>query len=486
MTFPWRSAFNTERWSRLATGATATDIVGLQGAWNAASPEDQLAEGPLIQSVSDYDLRDALRLMLVNGTYTTFLGRQLTGNLAAKVGVNSHILNGTNPKAQALAAASGLGVRWLRNSPQWSSVNTREGNSTTTRSAATAAAVQSLIDDAAASSPSMRLVLGMGTGLGGGGFPVQTVVSGCRTGPDATVPTSAGTTLAANQIAVASGGGLLNVKPGSYLNAFTGYSAGALYASQSLAVATGSTPSPFHYGSWDIVTLTGNLPAGSQGLTGRTITFGSTTQMYADDMAWLASQVTPGQVWETMNEPNNSTDGSHLNTDPTTYADLCNRTAQAVHAVDPTATVLAGPITKFHAGGATTYAASMRAGGLANYHDGWAWHTYYNVNDYTGFDPLTTFGPPMDAWLAEIANRPGGGQQWITEFGWETIGGTGITTEHQQAQFITEWIVECFTAYPSVTAMLIYQLFNDTDYNGLMYPDGTPKEAYGAVAALLA
>lgn len=481
MTFP------LDRWSRPDVGAQSSDLTGLSAAYFAAPRVQRNAEASVVAGVSDYDLRDALRLMIVNGVYTTFTGRASTGSFAAKVGVNAHILNGTSNQATAIAAAAGLGVRWLRNGPTWTQVNPRQGNNTGTRNATTAAAVQSLIDAAAAASPSMRLVMPMGTGLAGGGFPKQVLnVSGCRTGPDASVPTSASTTLAANQIAVASGGGLLNVKPGSYLNGFTGYTAGALYASQSLAVATGSTPSPFHYGSYDIVTLTGNLPSISQGLTGRTITFGSTTQSYADDMAWLASQVTPGQVWEVMNEPNNSTDGTNLNTDATTYADLVNKCAQTVHGVDPSATVLAGPLTRFISGGANTYAAGMISGGLGNYHDGWAWHTYDNLGSYAGFDPGVAFATVMPAFLSTIGGQPGGGEQWITEFGWETVGGSQITTQAEQALFITEWLTECFAAYPSITTMLIYQLFDDVNFNGLMSAAGVPKQSYGAVSALLA
>jgi hypothetical protein len=245
--------------------------------------------------------------------------------------------------------------------------------------------------------------------------------------------------------------------------------------------------------------------------------------LYRDFMQLLASRYA-GQVaaYELWNEPNLQREWKGVPLDAAALVALIRAGAEGVRAGDPTALVISGApaVTGINDGITAVddrvYFRGMLAAGVAEVVDGFGVHpygwanppdaTYENPdtavpshNDHPSFffqDTLYDYGDL----LAEfgVADR----QLWVTEFGWGSFE-TFAQAPPAGAEFmnnVTEWQQAAYTqrAYAMahdwswVGPMMLWNLnfapwlgdaFSESGYS-LLRPDGTPRPAFFALAAL--
>lgn len=245
--------------------------------------------------------------------------------------------------------------------------------------------------------------------------------------------------------------------------------------------------------------------------------------LYRDFMQLLATRYA-GQVaaYELWNEPNLQREWNGVPLDAAALVQLIRLGAEGVRAGDPTALVIsAAPAVTGINDGVTAiddrvYFRGMLAAGVAEVVDGFGVHPYGWANS-----PESTFGNPdltipshndhpsfffqdtmrdYGALLAElgVADKP----LWGTEFGWGSfenfrqsapVGAEFMAnvTEWQQAEY-TQQAYALTHDWPQVGPMILWNLnfaawigpdFSESGYS-LLRPDGSPRPAFFALAAL--
>jgi hypothetical protein len=136
----------------------------------------------------------------------------------------------------------------------------------------------------------------------------------------------------------------------------------------------------------------------------------------------------PITSWQIWNEPNIKAWWAPM-PDPATYADLLNKTATAIHKVDPDAEIVAAGLPTSHLGeAAPTFLANvMKAGGKF---DTAAVHPYAPTPDAVADR------------VKDVQRIASGKKVWVTEVGWGTGGKPGplTVTPARQAEYVKDTI----------------------------------------------
>lgn len=179
-------------------------------------------------------------------------------------------------------------------------------------------------------------------------------------------------------------------------------------------------------------------------------------------------------VWEIWNEENLAASWAPT-PNATAYAALLKAAYAAIKAEDPTATVLIGGLAASDRG----FLQQVRAAGAWNSFDAVAIHTYVNGAPETSI--AGQWLDEMRAYVDSVGHKP----IWITEFGWSTYSGSGIS-QATQAQYLSRFYM--MAARAGVAGVFWFQLqahsSSDTAINNnyaLVNPDGTTRPAYGAL-----
>ena len=185
------------------------------------------------------------------------------------------------------------------------------------------------------------------------------------------------------------------------------------------------------------------------------------------------------------------------NPNPTAYALLARRAAEAINAVNPNTTILIpGDLLQVRTDRTIVdWLRNLRAAdpGLTSLVDAYSVHPYP--------DPRTN-GPYQDRsdprWdygrVALVHQIDPSLPIWITEIGWSTANTSDSVTEATQATFVTGAVTRAMTDWGSfVDRIFLYSFDRDSGntadregYYGLRRQDGTPKPAWGALRTLIA
>lgn len=224
-------------------------------------------------------------------------------------------------------------------------------------------------------------------------------------------------------------------------------------------------------------------------------------QQFATYAAAVVARYAPQGVknWEIWNEENT---GWGPRPDVAAYGRLLAATSRAIHAVDPTATVLVGGLAPAASDGRNIspqdFVSGLYSRGFGDWFDAVAMHPY-------SFPALPGEGQAWSGWSqmlavhdVMVAHGDTGKPVWATEFGAPTSGSRGMATylnrlysanpdhvdEDMQARTV-DTAVAAARALPWLKALLWYSvqdLGTDPTANwlhfGLQRPDGTHKLAY--------
>jgi hypothetical protein len=211
---------------------------------------------------------------------------------------------------------------------------------------------------------------------------------------------------------------------------------------------------------------------------------------YAEALAEVASRFANQNVaWELWNEPNQSSFFS--TTSPSTYAQLACSAYNAIKAVAPDATVVAGALSEED----PIWLTQAYAAGLGGCFDVLSIHPYDSI---TSSEP-TNWEPPVNVAADRqimVANGDSNKPIWITEFGWYADPDTtdpvpqGGVTLAEQATYTTNFINEVAASYPYVAAVMIFNGVDITGatpseaYSGILTSDLAPKPVFNALTSL--
>jgi spore germination protein YaaH len=246
---------------------------------------------------------------------------------------------------------------------------------------------------------------------------------------------------------------------------------------------------------------------------------------YAEFMKAMASHFKGRvQAYEVWNEQNLYYEwggfGNKLNAGK--YVQLLKAAYAAIKSVDSSATVISGALTPtgFNDGNTAiddrVYLEQMYQAGVKNYCDAIGAHPsgYNNPPDAkwdTYSDPSKSFNPPPHpSWFfrgtlegyRNIMVKYGDGSKriWVTEFGWASVDGLGVApakgyeyaadnTEAEQAQYITR-AYQLAKGWGWVGPMFLWNLNfgcicgpqDEKAAFGILRPDGSPRQAFAALA----
>ena len=182
-------------------------------------------------------------------------------------------------------------------------------------------------------------------------------------------------------------------------------------------------------------------------------------------------------VWEIWNEENSATFWRPAPS-ATAYAALLKAAYAAIKAEDPTATVLIGGLAKAD----TTYLAKIYAAGAWKSFDAVAIHTFVN-----GTPEASDAGP----WIAKVkayVNSVGSKPIWITEAGWSTYSGSGIS-QATQAKYLERFYM--LAAKDGVAGVMWFQFQAHTssatsvsDNYAVVNYSGTTRPAYASLSRI--
>lgn len=184
-------------------------------------------------------------------------------------------------------------------------------------------------------------------------------------------------------------------------------------------------------------------------------------------------------VWEIWNEPNTATFWKPA-PNAASYSALLKAASAAIHAEDPTATVLVGGLAaaqlSFMKGIAT-------AGGWSAF-DGMAIHTYVGPQPEQSMIP--TWLDTTRAFVDSVGHKP----IWITEFGWSTYTGSGsgyvgVSESHQAEYTARAYLAAAKAGVRGVFAFNLIELGTSTTSRlqnyGVVEQGGRVKPAYSAI-----
>ena len=198
----------------------------------------------------------------------------------------------------------------------------------------------------------------------------------------------------------------------------------------------------------------------------------------ADYAAWARAVVHRYKdrvhIWEIWNEENNPTFWRPA-PNATAYAALLKAAYAAIKAEDPTATVLIGGVSTND----RVFLDKVRAAGAWNSFDAVAIHTYVSGSPETSV--LAKWLADTKAFVKSVGSKP----IYITEFGWSTNSGSGIS-QTTQAQYLERAYM--MAARAGIAGIYWYQFqarsvsaSSVNDNYTVVNPDGTPRPAYAAL-----
>lgn len=202
---------------------------------------------------------------------------------------------------------------------------------------------------------------------------------------------------------------------------------------------------------------------------------------YARFVAGLAARyaAVTSVAWEVWNEPNDARFWQPK-PDAAAYTVLLQRTAAAIRAAAPGATVLGGSILYGDAG----FLSAMYAAGAKGSFDGLAVHPY--AQDRAPLDvgdPYHSFAGGLDRLRAVMrANGQGDVPFWITEMGWTTA--TGLV-DAQRADYFRE-AVAFVAGHPDIEVFAAYAFGPGADSGYVIAPSGTGSASFDAYRAAVA
>jgi len=200
--------------------------------------------------------------------------------------------------------------------------------------------------------------------------------------------------------------------------------------------------------------------------------------------------------WEIWNEPN-VPQFWKPRPDPVAYLNLLRPASTAIHAVDPTATVItggtatAGPSLDSMGGDGVSYSPYRwlrllyENGGRSSF-DAVATHPYATFP----YSPLESWGSTM--WTADmhalmVSKGDGAKKLWGTEAGYPTGSASGAVSESTQAQYIKDYLTAWSGWISWAGPLFIYQmrdrgtnLADREDNFGILHRDFSKKPAYNA------
>ena len=216
---------------------------------------------------------------------------------------------------------------------------------------------------------------------------------------------------------------------------------------------------------------------------------------YATFAGAAAARYAPQGVhsWEIWNEPNNPIFWQPA-PNTTTYTAVLKAAYTAIHAADPSATVVTGGLAPAATGGGwiapVQFLSEIYANGGQGSFDAVGWHPY----DYPDVPSSTSnnawyqmSGSSTSARSLMVAHGDGGKRIWATEFGAPTCtGNSTCVSETQQAAMITE-VFALWRSYSWAGPLVMYTYAdtgqdesNREDYFGLVRYDGSQKPGYTA------
>lgn len=206
------------------------------------------------------------------------------------------------------------------------------------------------------------------------------------------------------------------------------------------------------------------------------------------------------QIWD---EPNLKSGWGGIEPNVVDYAALLSASYQVIHAVDPTATVLAAALAPTVETGPDNlsdylYLENLYRLGIADFADGIASKPYgFDTShddrsvehDHLNFSRIIA--------LREIMERYDAGKMslWASNWGWNAVGTDwqgsssiwGNVTQEQQIQYSTGAIARAEREWPWLGGMILHHWQPDAPSDdpqwgfSLLNPDGTPKDLYYAL-----
>jgi hypothetical protein len=205
-------------------------------------------------------------------------------------------------------------------------------------------------------------------------------------------------------------------------------------------------------------------------------------------------------VW---NEPNLAVEWGGQPPDPAAYTELLCAAQAAIRAADPQALVVsAGLAPTNHAADSALddrlYLRAIYAAGAAACFDVLGAHPYGFA--YPPGDPATAhdglnFARLADLWAIMVEEGDGAKPVWATELGWTTepVGADQLwlgVSEEEQARYLVGALEQACQAWPWLERIAIWNVSTGLPAGdekrgySILAADGTPKPAYGALAAM--